>query len=164
MSAHDQALLLRRLNTHCQQAMEAAAGLCQTRGHAEITVDHLFIKLLELGDGDVNALLRRYEIDLENIWNPLLSTMDKLPRNVRGNPSLSKSLISLLSDAWLLASDEGASEIRSAFLYQALLKSPYRLMTQEAWPLLSLTETQIGRLKTWFWGFQTTFFIESGCK
>lgn len=38
MSAHDQALLLRRLNTHCQQAMEAAAGLCQTRGHAEITV------------------------------------------------------------------------------------------------------------------------------
>ena len=92
MSAHDQALLLRRLNTHCQQAMEAAAGLCQTRGHAEITVDHLFIKLLELGDGDVNALLRRYEIDLENIWNPLLSTMDKLPRNVRGNPSLSKSI------------------------------------------------------------------------
>jgi len=152
MSAHDQALLLRRLNTHCQQAMEAAAGLCQTRGHAEITVDHLFIKLLELGDGDVNALLRRYEIDLENIWNPLLSTMDKLPRNVRGNPSLSKSLISLLSDAWLLASDEGASEIRSAFLYQALLKSPYRLMTQEAWPLLSLTETQIGRLKTWLDG------------
>lgn len=75
--------------------------------------------------------------------------MDKLPRNVRGNPSLSKSLISLLSDAWLLASDEGASEIRSAYLYQALLKSPYRLMTQEAWPLLSLTETQIGRLKTW---------------
>jgi len=149
MSAHDQALLLRRLNTHCQQAMEAAAGLCQTRGHAEITVDHLFIKLLELGDGDVNALLRRYEIDLENIWNPLLSTMDKLPHNVRGNPSLSKSLISLLSDAWLLASDEGASGIRSAYLYQALLKSPYRLMTQEAWPLLSLTETQIGRLKTW---------------
>ena len=149
MSAHDQALLLRRLNTHCQQAMEAAAGLCQTRGHAEITVDHLFIKLLELGDGDVGALLRRYEIDSENIWNPLLDTMDKLPRNVRGNPSLSKSLVSLLSDAWLLASDEGASEIRSAYLYQALLKSPYRLMTQDAWPLLSLTETQIGRLKTW---------------
>ena len=48
-----------------------------------------------------------------------------------------------------MASDEGASEIRSAFLYQALLKSPYRLMTQEAWPLLSLTEAQIGRLKTW---------------
>lgn len=149
MSAHDQALLLRRLNTHCQQAMEAAAGLCQTRGHSEITVDHLFIKLLELGDGDVGALLRRYEIDSENIWNPLLDTMDKLPRNVRGNPSLSKSLVSLLSDAWLLASDEGASEIRSAYLYQALLKSPYRLMTQDAWPLLSLTETQIGRLKTW---------------
>lgn len=130
MSIQDQALLLRRLNTHCQEAMEAAASLCQTRGHAEITVDHLFIKLLELGDGDVCALLRRYEIDSEGIWNPLLATMDKLPRNVRGNPSLSKSLSSLLSDAWLFASDSGSSEIRSAHLYTALLRSPYRLMTQ----------------------------------
>lgn len=49
MSANTQSLLLRRLNTHCQQAIEAAAVLCQTRSHAEITVDHLFIKLLELG-------------------------------------------------------------------------------------------------------------------
>ncbi|MDO1509046.1 MULTISPECIES: type VI secretion system ATPase TssH [unclassified Neisseria] len=149
MSTQNQALLLRRLNNHCQQAMEAAASLCQTRGHAEITVDHLFIKLLELGDGDVAALLRRYEINSNGIWNPLLATMDKLPRNMRGNPSLSKLLVNLLSDAWLLASDEGVSEIRSAHLYMALLKSPYRLMSQDAWPLLSLTETQINRLEGW---------------
>lgn len=149
MSVRDQALLLRRLNIHCQQAMEAAAGLCQTRGHAEITVDHLFIKLLELGDGDVSVLLLRYKIDSDGIWYPLIATLDKLPRNVRGNPSLSKSLVDLLADAWLLASEEGRDHIRSADLYIALLKSPYRLMTQEAWPLLSLTETQVQRLQSW---------------
>lgn len=149
MATHNQALLLRRLNTHCQLALEAAAGLCQTRGHAEITVDHLFIKLLELGDGDVSALLRRYEIDSDGIWYPLISMLDKLPRNVRGNPSLSKSLVDLLADAWLLVSEQGRDQIRSADLYLALLKSPYRLITQEAWPLLSLTETQVQRLQNW---------------
>lgn len=149
MSSRDHALLLRRLNTHCQQVMEAAASLCQTRGHAEITVDHLFIKLLELGEGDVSALLRRYDIDSDGIWYPLVATMDKLPRNIRGNPSLSKSLVDLMADAWLLASEAGRDHIRSADLYLALLKSPYRLMTQEAWPLLSLTETQVQRLHNW---------------
>ncbi|KPN73508.1 type VI secretion system ATPase TssH [Neisseria sp. 74A18] len=149
MSAQNQAMLLRRLNHYCQQAMEAAASLCQTRGHAEITVDHLFIKLLELDEGDIVSILRRYEINSDGIWNPLLATMDKLPRNVRGNPSLSKSLVALLSDAWLQASDDGSTEIRSSHLYIALLKSPYRLMSQDAWPLFSITETQIGRLKNW---------------
>ncbi|OSI09493.1 type VI secretion system ATPase TssH [Neisseria canis] len=165
MSIQDQALLLRRLNRHCQEAMEAAASLCQTRGHAEITVDHLFIKLLELGDGDVCALLRRYEIDSEGIWNPLLATMDKLPRNIRGNPSLSMSLSSLFSDAWLFASDSGYTEIRSAHLYMALLHGSYRLMTQDAWPLLSLTETQVSRLLGWLdevsvEGNKNTFALE----
>ncbi|MDO5069428.1 MAG: type VI secretion system ATPase TssH [Neisseria zoodegmatis] len=149
MSAQNQAMLLRRLNAYCQQAMEAAASLCQTRGHAEITVDHLFIKLLELDEGDIVSILRRYEINSDGIWNPLLATMDKLPRNVRGNPSLSKSLVALLADAWLQASDDGSTEIRSSHLYTALLKSPYRLMSQDAWPLFSITETQIGRLKNW---------------
>ncbi|OSI09436.1 type VI secretion system ATPase TssH [Neisseria zoodegmatis] len=149
MSAQNQAMLLRRLNAYCQQAMEAAASLCQTRGHAEITVDHLFIKLLELDEGDIVSILRRYEINSDGIWNPLLATMDKLPRNVRGNPSLSKSLVALLADAWLQASDDGSTEIRSSHLYIALLKSPYRLMSQDAWPLFSITETQIGRLKNW---------------
>ncbi|SUA44385.1 ClpB protein [Neisseria zoodegmatis] len=149
MSAQNQAMLLRRLNAYCQQAMEAAASLCQTRGHAEITVDHLFIKLLELDEGDIVSILRRYEINSDGIWNPLLATIDKLPRNVRGNPSLSKSLVALLADAWLQASDDGSTEIRSSHLYIALLKSPYRLMSQDAWPLFSITETQIGRLKNW---------------
>lgn len=82
-----------------------------------------------------------------------------------GNPSLSKSLSSLLSDAWLFASDSGSSEIRSAHLYTALLRSPYRLMTQDAWPLLSLTEAQISRLLDWLdevsiEGTQNTFAME----
>lgn len=43
------AVLLRRLNPYCAQALEAAATLCQTRAHSEITIEHWLLKLLELG-------------------------------------------------------------------------------------------------------------------
>lgn len=150
MFSRDPALLLRHLNQHCQQAMEAAASLCQTRGHAEITVDHLLIKLLEQGDGDLPAILRRYELDIDSIWQPLLATMDKLPRNVRGTPNLSESLLEILAQAWLIISMDGGSDnIRSVHIYQALLASPYRLISQDAWQLFSLTTVQVQRLLPW---------------
>ncbi len=34
------AMLLRRLNPYCAKALEAAASLCQTRAHAEVTIEH----------------------------------------------------------------------------------------------------------------------------
>lgn len=42
-------MLLRRLNPYCASALEAAASLCQTRAHAEITIEHWLLKLLEIG-------------------------------------------------------------------------------------------------------------------
>ncbi len=44
---HPSAVLLRRLNPYCARALEAAATLCQSRAHAEITVEHWLLKLLE---------------------------------------------------------------------------------------------------------------------
>ncbi|MHA3391351.1 Clp protease N-terminal domain-containing protein, partial [Yersinia pseudotuberculosis] len=51
MTTHS-AHLLRRLNPYCAQALAGAATLCQTRAHAEITVEHWLLKLLEQGEGD----------------------------------------------------------------------------------------------------------------
>ncbi|WP_414062022.1 hypothetical protein [Rahnella inusitata] len=42
------AVLLRRLNPYCAQALEADATLCQTRAHNEITVKYWLLKLLEM--------------------------------------------------------------------------------------------------------------------
>ncbi len=40
--------LIARLNTTCRGAMEGAAGLCMSRGHYEVEVEHLLVKLLEV--------------------------------------------------------------------------------------------------------------------
>lgn len=46
MTGNHPAALLRRLNPYCARALDAAS-LCQTRAHAEITIEHWLLKLLE---------------------------------------------------------------------------------------------------------------------
>ncbi|WP_250454201.1 type VI secretion system ATPase TssH [Caballeronia sp. ATUFL_M2_KS44] len=147
MTSRDSTHLLRRLNPHCARTLEAAASLCQTRLADEITVEHWLLKLIESDDGDVPAILRHYEIDIDAIWNAPLAAIDRLPRNLRGMPALSIQLASVLQDAWNLASRENIDgTIRSAHLLRAIIDAPHVLRTQDAWPLLSISSAQIERL------------------
>ncbi|CPR18705.1 type VI secretion system ATPase TssH [Brenneria goodwinii] len=140
--------LLRRLNPYCAVALDAAAALCQTRAHREITVEHWLLKLLENGEGDITVIARRYEWDLDQLWQALLGHLDSLPHSVTRRPSLSAPLLGLLQAAWLIASlEENDSTIRSVHLLQALLNQPSWLRASNAWPLLSLTSVQLERLR-----------------
>ena len=143
-SAH----LLRRLNPYCAQALEAAAVLCQTRAHSEITIEHWLLKLLEVGEGDITVLARRYEWDMDNLWQSLLSHLDALPRSVHTRPVLSDSLNALMRSAWLSASlRDSADRVRSIHLLEALTAQPKLLRCEGVWPLLSLSATQSVRLE-----------------
>ncbi|WP_049613314.1 Clp protease N-terminal domain-containing protein, partial [Yersinia mollaretii] len=103
MTTHS-AHLLRRLNPYCAQALAGAATLCQTRAHAEITVEHWLLKLLEQGEGDITVIARRYEWDMDSLWQGLLAHLETLPRTVQGKPQLSAALQQLIKSAWLDAS------------------------------------------------------------
>lgn len=145
---HHSAVLLRRLNPYCAKALEAAASLCQTRAHASILPEHWLLKLLELGEGDVTVIARRYEWDMESIWQDLLSHLDRLPRSVRSRPALSDNLETLLKQAWLAASlDSDYNQIRSQHLLQAMVESPKLVACDGLWPLLSLRSSQLERLR-----------------
>ncbi|ACY61407.1 heat shock protein [Yersinia pestis D182038] len=146
MTTHS-AHLLRRLNPYCAQALAGAATLCQTRAHAEITVEHWLLKLLEQGEGDITVIARRYEWDMDSLWQGLLSHLDTLPRTVQGKPQLSAALQQLIKNAWLDASlQENADAVRSVHLMAALIATPSLLVAEAAWPLLSLSTTQLQRL------------------
>ncbi|HEY2024200.1 AAA family ATPase, partial [Paraburkholderia sp.] len=143
----DTTQLLRRLNPHCAKALEAAASLCQMRLANEITVEHWLLKLIEAGDGDIPAMLTHYTIDIDAVWDALLGAIDRLPRNLRGKPALAPPLAALLKDAWVHASSESDdAEIRSANLLQAITDAPHLLRAHNAWPLLSVSSTQIQRV------------------
>lgn len=145
--AQNSTRLLRRLNPYCAQALSAAASLCQSRGHGLITIEHWLLKLLEQGEGDLNLIARRYEWDMDAIWRGLLDHLDTLPRSVQAKPQLCGKLQQLIKNAWLQASMEANSDtLRSAHLLGALLETPGLLACDAAWPLLSISDTQLQRL------------------
>ncbi|QCK76643.1 type VI secretion system ATPase TssH [Raoultella ornithinolytica] len=141
------AILLRRLNPYCARAMEGAASLCQTRAHAEILPEHWLLKLLEQGEGDLTVLARRYEWDMEALWQDLLVWLDKQPRSVRHRPQLSENIQTLMQEAWLTASLNGEEQIRSVHLLMALVEKPKLAHCDGLWPLLTLGQSQLDRLR-----------------
>lgn len=141
------AALLRRLNPFCAQALEATASLCQTRAHAEILPEHWLLKLLEQGEGDLTVLARRYEWDMDMLWQDLLAWLDKLPRSVRQRPQLSDTLQTLMQEAWLIASLNGEEQIRSVHLLMALVDKQKLVRCDGLWPLLTLGHSQLDRLR-----------------
>ncbi|END3977948.1 type VI secretion system ATPase TssH, partial [Escherichia coli] len=140
------AALLRRLNHYCARALEGAASLCQTRAHAEITPEHWLLKLLEQGEGDLTVLGRRYDWDMDAIWQSLLGWLDNQPRSVRSRPQLAQSLNALLKQAWMVASLQGEEHIRSVHLLGALTENPHLVRCDGLWPLLTLSQSQLQRL------------------
>ena len=147
MTLRDATHLLRKLNPHTAGALEAAASLCQARMQGEIALEHWLLKLIDRGDGDIPAILRHYRIDSDAVWEALLASIDRFPRDLRGKPALSRVLADALQDAWSFASSGDESQpIRSAYLLAALVESPQWLRATDAWPLLSISAVQIRRL------------------
>ncbi|HIH9434537.1 TPA: type VI secretion system ATPase TssH [Klebsiella quasipneumoniae subsp. quasipneumoniae] len=141
------ASLLRRLNPCCARAMEGAASLCQSRAHAEILPEHWLLKLLEQGEGDLMVLARRYEWDMDALWQDLLSWLDKQPRSVRHRPQLSGAILKLMQEAWLIALLSGEAQIRSVHLLMALVAKQNLIQCDGLWPLLTLGQSQLERLR-----------------
>ena len=141
------AVLLRRLNPYCARAMEGAASLCQTRAHAEILPEHWLLKLLEQGEGDLTVLARRYEWDMDVLWQDLLGWLDNQPRSVRQRPQLSASIQTLMQEAWLIASLAGEEQIRSHHLLMVLVGKQNLVRCHGLWPLLTLGQSQLERLR-----------------
>lgn len=145
--AHNPTRLLRRLNPYCAQALSAAATLCQNRGHALITPEHWLLKLLGQGQGDLALIAQRFEWDVEALWQGLLDHLETLPRSIRDKPQLSNPLQQLITDAWLRASlDDSNESLRSAHVLGALLDTPSLLACTAAWPLLSLSHSQLQQM------------------
>ena len=141
------AILLRRLNPYCARAMEGAASLCQTRAHAVILPEHWLLKLLEQGEGDLTVLARRYEWDMDGIWQDLLGWLDRQPRSVRHRPQLSDAIQTLMQEAWMIASLNSEEHIRSVHLLMALVEKPKLARCDGLWPLLTLAQSQLERLR-----------------
>lgn len=120
--------LLNLLTAHCTRALEGAAGLCVSRTHYEVTVEHLLARLLEDPQGDLPLILRHFDVDPAAVIRGVEQTIERLNTGNGGKPVFSPVLIQWLQDAWLISSIDLADDrIRSGALLAALLAKPLQL-------------------------------------
>jgi type VI secretion system protein VasG len=122
MLSVNQRTLAGKLNGHSRRALEGAAGLCLSRTNYNVEIEHWLMKLLETTGTDLEAILKRFEIDPSHLTRDLTRVLDGLPTGNARSPALSQKLFDLVQQAWLAASVEFQSgAIRSGHLLYALL-------------------------------------------
>ncbi|MBI3560598.1 MAG: type VI secretion system ATPase TssH [Gammaproteobacteria bacterium] len=114
--------LVGKLNETTRKALEDAAGLCLTRTHYNIEIEHWLIKLLENPATDVVAIIKKFEIDLGRLMQDFNRELDRMKSGNTRPPALSTLLVDIAKTAWMLASVEyGHSEVTSAHILAALM-------------------------------------------
>ena len=135
--------LIAKLNDTTRAALEAAAGLCMSRTHYDIEIEHYLLKTLETSDNDIAAILRHYGIDKSRLTADLQRTLDKFKSGNARSPAFSPSLVKMLSEAWSLASIEyNAGSVRTGLTLLALLSN------EELARLLADTTTEFCRIES----------------
>jgi type VI secretion system protein VasG len=116
--------LIGKLNDTMRGALEGAAGLCLSRTHYDVEIEHFLTKLLDSSADDLACILRYFEIDRTRLAGELARSLDKLKSGNARTPALSPTLVKMLTEAWTLGSiDFGSGQIRSGYAILALVSN-----------------------------------------
>ncbi len=117
--------LVGKLNHSTRGALEGAAGLCVSRTHYDVEVEHYLMKLLDANGNDMDRILQRFNIDRSRLAADLTRSLDALKSGNARTPAFSPSLAKMLVEAWKIGSiDYGLAEIRSGVTILALVGDP----------------------------------------
>ncbi|MFN8548930.1 MAG: Clp protease N-terminal domain-containing protein [Candidatus Eisenbacteria bacterium] len=119
--------LFRKLNPYSRKVFENAVGLCVSRTHYEVAVDHVLSILLDDPSNDVGQLLHHFGINPSPLLGELQRGLEKMKSGNSGRPVFSPRLLEWIGDAWLLGSVEYADgAVRSGHLFSVLAMHPDR--------------------------------------
>src|ERR1700756_254431 len=114
--------LIGKLNDEARSALEGAAGLCLSRTHYDIEVEHFLMKLMDSPDNDFASIARHFEIDKSHLAKELTRSLDKLKSGNARTPAISPSILKMLVTAWTIGSiDYNAGQIRTGYTILALV-------------------------------------------
>jgi len=116
--------LIGKLNDTTRGALEAAAGLCLSRTHYDVEVEHFLMKLLDASGSDAVKIFHQFGVDPSRLQKELERSLDKLKSGNARTPAISPSVLKMLTEGWTTGSiDFGATQIRSGHALLALLEN-----------------------------------------
>ncbi len=114
--------LIAKLNAPTRGAVEGAAGLCLARTNYDVEIEHFLVKALDAADNDVAVILKHFGVNRSRLADDLARALDRLKTGNARTPSLSPSLVKMLSEGWAIGSIEfGAPRVRHGHCLLALL-------------------------------------------
>ena len=123
MAVKDLKTLLQKLNEPTTKALEGAVALAIGRSHYEVAAEHIFLKFLEDGSGDLPRILRHFDIDSSQFWDALIKQLEGFRTGNSGRPAFSPVLLQMIEQAWATASlHHQVDRVRSGHLFEALVE------------------------------------------
>ncbi len=117
--------LIDKLSPLCRRSLEEAAGLCVSRTHYNVEIEHLLAKLLALPDGqdtDLRRALRQYEIDRSLLVSQVEESLGRFEIGNSRTPAFSPQILQLFREAWVASSLQLRSPaVRTGSILLALL-------------------------------------------
>ncbi len=113
--------LVGKLNDTMRSTLEASAGLCLSRTHYDVEIEHFLLKLLDQTDTDAQRILKHFGIDPSRLTTQLSKALDLLKTGNARTPSFSPHLVKMFTDAWTIGSlDFAQPRIRSGAVLLAI--------------------------------------------
>ncbi|MEM1450555.1 MAG: type VI secretion system ATPase TssH [Planctomycetota bacterium] len=114
--------LVARLSDPARRALEGATGLCLSRTHYNVEIEHWLLKILEVPGSDLERILAHFEVDPARLSGDLTRALDRFKTGNSRSPALSPDIVDLTREAWLIASiDHDESVVRSGHMILAIL-------------------------------------------
>jgi type VI secretion system protein VasG len=113
--------IIGKLNHTARGALEGAAGLCLSRTHYDVEIEHFLMKLLDSTGSDFTFILRHFGVDKSRLAAELTRSLDKLKSGNARTPAISPSVLQMLREAWVVGSlDFAGASIRTGYAILAL--------------------------------------------
>jgi len=144
MQGKDLKSLLLKLNNYLVRNLDTATGSGISRGHYEITFDHLLNSLLEDGQGDVPLILKHFGVETSRVQSIVVKSLDTFTSGNAGKPKLSPLLTELLEKSWMVSSvHHHENKIRSGTLFEVFIASEQIISSGLMNILSSVSEEQL---------------------